>query len=75
MSAVIPAVMLVPPPRRPKVNTNMTLSRRAWEWLRQTAADRALREGGQASMAAVVEQLVRNEMAKETPHSCTRPIP
>jgi phosphohistidine phosphatase SixA len=62
-------------PRRPKVNTNMTLSRRAWEWLRQTAADRALREGHQPSMSAVVEELVRNEMAKETPHSCTSVLP
>lgn len=48
--------------RAPKVTTNMTFSRKVWTWLKAEAADRATREGGQPSMSAVLEDLVRERM-------------
>lgn len=57
MSDDIPAPM-----RAAKITTNMTFTRSVWTWLKAQAADRAAREGGQPSMAAVVEALVRERM-------------
>ena len=57
MSDDIPPAM-----RAPKVTTNMTLSRKAWVWLKAEAADRATRDGGQPSMSAVLEALIRERM-------------
>lgn len=58
MSDDLPPVM-----RAPKITTNMTLSRKAWEWLKSEAQDRSARIGGQPSMAAVVEDLIRGKMS------------
>jgi hypothetical protein len=44
--------------RAPKVTTNITLSRSVWTWLKMQAADRTVREGGQPSLAAVIEQTI-----------------
>lgn len=51
------------PLRAPKVTTNMTFSRKVWVWLKVQAADRATRDGGQPSMSAVLEDLVREKMS------------
>ncbi len=57
MSDDTPPVM-----RAPKVTTNITFSRSVWTWLKMQAADRATRDGGQPSMSAVLEALVRQRM-------------
>jgi hypothetical protein len=57
MSDDVPA-----PLRAAKITTNMTLTRASWLWLKDKAQDKALRDGGQPSMAAVVEDLVRGRM-------------
>jgi hypothetical protein len=54
---------LPPAMRAPKITTNMTLSRKSWEWLKAQAADRSVRDGGQPSMAAVIEILIREKMS------------
>lgn len=53
----------VPPAMRaPKVTTTVTFSRKVWTWLKAEAADRHVRDGGQPSMSAVLEEFVRERM-------------
>ena len=58
MSDDTPPVM-----RCPKVTTTVTFSRQAWTWLKAEAADRTVRDGGQPSMSAILEALVRERMS------------
>lgn len=49
----------VNPARFPRVRTNVVLSIAVREWLREKARQEAERDGGQPSMSAVLERLVR----------------
>jgi len=49
--------------RAPKVTTTVTFSRQAWTWLKAEAADRHVKDGGQPSMSAILEALVRERMS------------
>ncbi len=47
-----------PAMRAPRVTTTVTLRREVWLWLRASAADAALREGGKPNAGAVIENLI-----------------
>lgn len=53
MSDDIPPAM-----RAPRVTTTVTIKRDVWLWLREQAADAALRDGGKPSAGAVIERIV-----------------
>jgi hypothetical protein len=44
--------------RAPRVTTTVTLKREVWLWLREQAADVALRDGGKPNAGSVIERLV-----------------
>lgn len=55
----------IPPAlRAPIVKTTLVVRREQWLWLKAQAQDAALRDGGQPSMNAVLERLIRAEMQK-----------
>jgi hypothetical protein len=49
---------LPPAMRAPRVTTTVTLKREVWLWLREQAADVALRDGGKPNAGSVIERLV-----------------
>lgn len=51
--------------RAPRVTTTVTFHRDVWLWLREQAAEAALREGGQPSASAVLNRELRSLMQKK----------